>query len=178
MFYPPLRHRSFIGTRLYDDYGLLFQAPVPSRITSPRRLGLKVSQLHRPRIDGPSPGKIVASCLRPPTFSTSRGYGKSIGLRWSTAPRPPLVCLPKVRSRLGGDFGLRLPSDPSLAPVCQLTPSWGNSGSFFGHPCLRLPVPFSQGPGLDLHPLADYHAGHTTSNSTLRSEFAACDGER
>jgi len=24
---------------------------------------------------------------------------------------------PKVRSRLGGDFGLRLPSDPSLAPV-------------------------------------------------------------
>jgi hypothetical protein len=34
-------------------------------------------------------------------------------------------------------------------------------GSFFGHPCLRLHVPFSQGPWLDLHQLADYHAGHT-----------------
>ena len=31
MFYPPLRHRSFLGTGLYDYYGLLFQAPVPSR---------------------------------------------------------------------------------------------------------------------------------------------------
>jgi len=46
-----------------------------------------------------------------------------IGLRWSSAPRPS--CTPtKVRSRLGGEFGLRLPSDPSLAPVRPLP--WGS----------------------------------------------------
>ncbi len=62
LFYPHLRHRRIIGSGFYDYYGFLFQAPVPSRMTSPLRLGLKVSQLHRPGIDGPSPGKL-ASCV-------------------------------------------------------------------------------------------------------------------
>ncbi|MES9901698.1 MAG: hypothetical protein ABW168_03330, partial [Sedimenticola sp.] len=41
-----------------------------------------------------------------------------------------------------------------------------------GHPCLRLHVPFFQGPWLDLHQLADYHAGHTPPVS-LRSTGGA-----
>ena len=41
------------------------------------------------------------------------------GLWWYGAPRPPLPASTKIRFRSGGEFGLRLPSDPSLAPPQQ-----------------------------------------------------------
>lgn len=134
------------------------QTLVPSRITSPHRLGLKVSQLHRPRINGPSPGKLVASVLahlpslRPGVTGRSSGFGGprhlalpvrhtkgSLSLRWQV--RSPA----SFRSLIGSRPAAALPTSSSLR----------GRGSFFGHPCLRLPVPFSQGPGLDLHQLAD-----------------------
>ena len=48
------------------------------------------------------------------------------------------------RSLIGSRPVAALPSSSSVR--CR--------GSFFGHPCLRLHVPFSQGPWLDLHQLA------------------------
>jgi hypothetical protein len=70
-------------------HGIVCRPPVPSRVASPRRLGHKVSQLHRPGIGGPSSGKLVASVIAHLPSLRPGGYGKIIGLRWSTAPRPP-----------------------------------------------------------------------------------------
>jgi len=54
-------------------------------------------------------------------------------------------------------FWLRLLSDPSLAPLQQnpshRAPTCCAYRRFFGHPCLRLQVPFSQGPWLVFHQL-------------------------
>ena len=56
------------------------------------RLGLKESQLLRPKADGLSLGKIVLF-LDPPTFNTTTRYGENIGLRWSRAPYPLVAAL-------------------------------------------------------------------------------------
>jgi hypothetical protein len=52
------------------------------------RLGLKESQLLRPKLDGPSLSKVVA-LLDLPTFNTTTGCGdQNIGLWWLRAPYP------------------------------------------------------------------------------------------
>jgi hypothetical protein len=53
------------------------------------------------------------------TFQTLRATGRSSGFGGCRHLAP--VCMPtKVRTRMGGEFGLWLPSDPSLAPVRSL----------------------------------------------------------
>ena len=88
-------------------------------------------------IDGTSPGPV----------RLTKG---SLSLRWR-------VWTPaSFRSIIGSRPAAALPSSSSVR--CR--------GSFFGHPCLRLHVPFSQGPWLDFHQLAGEHAGHTSSRPT------------
>ena len=107
---PVLRHRAL---RLL---WLPLQALLPSRVTLPWRLGLKVSQLHRPR--GTALHRVSYSPGSPPTYLLYihglRGENRASVVLGTW---PPVYALAKVRFRLGGEFGLRLLSDPSLAPV-------------------------------------------------------------
>ena len=91
------------------------ETPCPITRTSLCRLGLKMSQLHRPRISGLSLGKLVVCVQHPSTFNTVSCYGKDIGLRWYTAPHPT-HSLTKVHFRL----------DDVCASSFLQTPHWPN----------------------------------------------------
>lgn len=80
-------------------------------------MGFDLSQLGG--VVGPFTGSVSHLWPRPPTFSTPIGYEDNIGFRWSPQHLTPHGRLPKVRSCLGDHFGLRLLSDPSLAPFRQ-----------------------------------------------------------
>ena len=62
-----------------------------------QRLGLKESQLLRPKADGSSLGKIVTFFLDLPTFNTTTCYGENIGLWWLKAPYPLVAALRRFR---------------------------------------------------------------------------------
>ena len=77
-----------------------------------------------------------------------------------TSPFPQ--SLPEVRTKLGWQIWLELPSDPSLALYHRFIPPRADQKSFFGHPCFRLHIPSFQGLWLDFHQLVRDHAGHTS----------------
>jgi hypothetical protein len=79
---------------------------------------------HLERVGYTDPGsaaihRVSQSPISSPTYLLylQELYVERFGLRWSTAPHPLLSASAKVRFRLGGEFGLRLLSDPSLAPA-------------------------------------------------------------
>jgi len=54
--------------------------------------------------------------MSPPTYLPYvQGLREDNWVSVALGTSPPLAAYPKVRARLGGRFGLRLPSDPSLA---------------------------------------------------------------
>ena len=119
----------------------------------PARLELKVSQLHRLRLDDSSPGKsLYFHC--PPIFSTSTRYEEIIGLRWSKAPRPRVNAYQRFTPSLGGNFDYGFLQISHWHTQTDVIPPRAANRRFFRHPCLRLHVPFSQRPWLDLNQLA------------------------
>ena len=100
-------------------------------------------------------------------------YEEIFGFRWLRAPHP-LSSPAKGSCSSGGNFDYGFLQIPHWPVVIALPPCKGAYPSasftmtgFFGHPCLRLLIPFSQGLWREFHPLVDDHAGHTPSNGTI-----------
>jgi hypothetical protein len=116
----------------------------------PARLELKVSQLHRLRSGGSSPGKsLYFHC--PPIFSTSTRYGEIIGLRRSKAPRPRVNAYQRFAPRFGGNFDYGFLQISHWHTQTDGIPPRAACECFFEHPCLHLRVPFSLRPRLDFN---------------------------
>jgi hypothetical protein len=115
----------FIGysERMLKAFGTAVGAP--ASLASPVRPSANQVRARYPRSTPdvcpgtPTHNRVSCSPLIPPTCpsSTLWVHGEKIGSRWSKAPRPTLSASPKVCSRFGGDFGLRLLSGLSFAPV-------------------------------------------------------------
>jgi hypothetical protein len=94
-----------------------------------------VSQLHRPKAGGPSPGRIVCCFIAHLPSLRLMGYGKNIELRWSRAPRSPWT-------PAKGSLTLRWQSwTPAsfrslIGYPSAVTPLWGSNRGF-----LRAPLP-------------------------------------
>ena len=119
-----------------------------------------MSQLHRPKSDGPSPGKI-SLFHRPLIFHTNVGYEQNIGFRWSKAPHPPSSAYKRFTVRLSGNF------DSSFLQIRHWLTVYRDSLLGSKREFLQAPLPLSRHSQLpwaarDFHPLENDHTGRTS----------------
>ena len=136
-----------------------------------RSLGLKVSQLHRPKADGPSLGKIVTrfSIYLPSIRQHVTVRILGFGARGHLTP-----LLPPYEGSLSFRWSiwLRLPSDSALALNNRVS-LLGSYREFLWTP---LPSPtfyLLTGQWLDFHQLADYHASRTALRASSNAPSGA-----
>ena len=130
------------------------------------RLGLKESQLLRPKADGPSLGKIVTSfsiylpSIQQHVTMRISGFG---GRGHLTPLLPPYEGSLSFRRPIW----LELPSDSALA-LSNRVSLLGSYREFLWTPLPSPTFSLLTGQWLDFHQLADYHASRTTTLNRVR----------